>query len=162
MSTLAHYQALRSNQQTRENLGCALPELNGATLICRSQTCTAEQLQAALASWHNAQGWYQTHNCTALGMPESLVTLIEGEWFDGKRSLALRLLGPDQYLLTEMGDESCEFDDFFYQDQPVWLRGNLSTASVNCAIYRQWFERKAYAYQPVVSQFIGFNFYKVT
>ncbi|MDO5667632.1 MAG: hypothetical protein Q4G44_07395 [Alcaligenaceae bacterium] len=112
-----------------------------------------------MSHWVNATGWYQTNDSTALGMPEQLSALLEGEWFDGHNSLSVRLLAPNQYQVTKLSTNDQETDsDYCYQDQDIYLRGNLCTSSVNTVRYRQWFQCQEHAWQPVASQFLGFTF----
>lgn len=158
--TLRFYEKLKSSDSIKDDLGCALPSLTGATLVSQSTVCSAQKLAETLSKWHNAQGWYQTHDQTTLGMPTELSTLLEGEWFVGNRSLSVRWLCDGQYQVTEIAQQSSESNGFCYQDQPIWLRGNLCTDSVNCVIYRQWFQLSDHSYKPVVSQFVGFTYIK--
>lgn len=158
--TLAHYNELKNSASLMDDLGCTLPKLTSATLQVRNELCTAEQLAAKLAFWHNAQGWYQMSNSTALGAPASVINLLEGEWYDGKKSLSVQLLGPNHYQVTELEMREAASSDFCYQEQAIWLRENLCSNSQNTVYYRQWFQRKDYAWQAIVSQFVGFTFIK--
>ena len=158
--TLQAYQHLK-NTVSREEIGCTLINLQSATLSARSELSDRDELKNRLANWYNASGWYQTTDATALGMPEQISSLIEGEWHDGKATLSVRLLGPNQYQVTELSvlDEQ-ENNEFCYQEQEIWLRDDLRTSSVNTVKYRHWFQQKDHAWQPVASQFIGFSFVK--
>lgn len=158
--TLTHYNELKNSASLMDDLGCTLPKLTSATLQVRNQLCTTEQLTAKLASWHNAQGWYQMTNSTALGTPATVSNLLEGEWYDGKNSLSVQLLGPNQYQVTELEMQEAISEAFCYQEQAIWLRENLCSDSQNTVYYRQWFQRKDHAWHAIVSQFIGFTFIK--
>lgn len=157
--TLRHYQNIKQNDSERNDLGCALPKLSAASLLVRSERCTADELVERLASWYKTSGWYQTSSCTALGMPDKVGDLLEGEWYDGNSSLSVRLLGPNQYQVTELEmQEDDASERYCYQEQMIWLRGNLCSESVNAILYHQWFEQKDHAWQAVASQFVGFTF----
>lgn len=161
-SALIAYETLKNSDSIKQDFGCALPKLSAALLVVNSQICDTKAMAETLGQWHNAQGWYQTHNSTQLGVPTEAASLLEGEWFDGKSSLSIRLLGANQYQVTEYSQEESSPEKisegtYCYQDQPIWLRGNLLEGSpVNCAVYRQWFQLKDSAYKPAVSQFVGF------
>lgn len=156
---LRQYQNIKQNGEALKDMGCALPKLGAANLLVRSELCTADKLAARLALWGKNEGWYQTSSCTALGVPDQLDDLLEGEWHDGSISLSIRLLGPDCYQLTELemqaGDTS---ERYCYHEQMIWLRGNLCSQSLNVALYRQWFECKDHAWKALTSQFVGFTF----
>lgn len=157
--TLRHYQHIKQNESARNDLGCALPTLSAASLVIRSELCTADELVQRLAPWYKASGWYQTSSCTALGMPDKVADLLEGEWHDGTTSLSVRLLGPNQYQVTELErQEDDTSEQYCYQEQTIWLRGDLCSESLNAILYRQWFEQKDHAWQAVASQFVGFTF----
>lgn len=156
-SALTAYEILKNSDSIKQDFGCALPKLSAALLVVNSQICDAKAMAETLGQWHNAQGWYQTHNSTQLGVPTEVASLLEGEWFDGKNSLSIRLLGANQYQVVEYSQQENNEGHYCYQDQRIWLRSSLMEASqVNCAVYRQWFQLQNFAYKPVVSQFIGF------
>lgn len=159
-SVLETYQTLKNSDSIKEDLGCALPKLTSASLTIDSLVCDATTMANTLAKWHNAQGWFQTHNSTQLGVPTETKSLLEGEWFDGKNSLSIRLLGADQYQVVEYCSTESSEDLYCYQEQPIWLRSNLLSSSANCVVYRQWFKLENHAYKPLVSQFVGFTFIK--
>ncbi|MFT0213024.1 hypothetical protein VQ643_10530 [Pseudomonas sp. F1_0610] len=159
-SALTHYENLRNSASIVDDLGCALPELYSASLSVENSFCTAEELTAQLADWHSATGWHQTRSSTALGMPNELVELLEGEWTSGAHSLIVRLVGPNRYQVSKQNMQEAKSADYCYREQLVWLRTDLCTDSINTALYRNWFQLQNHSWQAVASQFVGFTFIK--
>lgn len=160
--TLLAYQRLKSLPQIQDKIGCSLATVEGANLMINSKLCDLSELKNILSDWLSAKGWYQTSGATGFGIPEQIANLLEGEWHNGQATLSLRLVAPKQYRVTEIQSEAVSTDsDYCYQDQEIYLRGDLykkSNNTVNAVIYRQWFQCKDYAWKPVASQFLGFSY----
>lgn len=157
---LVHYENLKQATNSEDTIGIELPKLHAAQLNISSKLCTTAELSNILSPWLAAEGWYQTRNATALGMPEKLNELIEGQWQINKCTLHLRLIGANQYQVTELSQADNTDSQFCYQDQTIWLRSNLCSSTVNAVNYRHWWQLENHAYRPIAAQFMGLTFIK--
>lgn len=158
--TLAAYHAMNQGSVDVRDMGCELTELKAAKLTIKSDIVDAATLKQRLADWVSAEAWHQSASATRLETPEDLSYLLEGEWFDGKEnSLAVRLVSPNQYQITEyVVDVDDGSEAYCYQEQELYLQPHLTQASgKNIVKYRQWFQCVDHAWQPIASQFLGFG-----
>lgn len=152
-AVLKQYQSLTDSNHTKR-FGCQLPKLEAGSITITNKTCAPAELAAELSAWHSAQGWYQLADVTALGMPEQLATLLEGQWATADASLHLRRIAIDQYQLTIFRWADAPNDHQCYQEQVLLLRGNLC-GTYDALRYRLWWQQQEGAWKPYAQQFIG-------
>ncbi|KLV01459.1 hypothetical protein ABT56_22135 [Photobacterium aquae] len=145
-------------------LGAVLPKLITASLSVKSQTLSAEQTISEIADFAAEQGWLMLRDGIelCLSAPERR-DFIEGEWCRGDRSLKIKLIGHDQYLVTEFAPSEATQVTQAYSEQQIYLRNELKEQTdCNTACYRFWWQQEQSSehrgrWVPLVQQFIGFD-----
>lgn len=168
-SSLKTYNSLaQCSQQQPDVLGCQLPTLISGHLQIESRRGQREELNALLAQWQKAEGWYQTASQLALGLPAHTADLLEGQWHQNGNSLHIQQEHGTTYRITLLNSLDCNGNSHgnstliqAYREQRLVLRQDLPHAQGRELVYRLWWQQGQIAtteglWQPLVQQFAGF------
>lgn len=163
MSTNAYHQ-LQQNSINNPAIAVNLPEITAGKLSIKSHQMNFSQVASTIANLLPTDGWvmYRDQVTITTNAPER-EDLLEGEWCNQHTSIKVKLLGNNQYLVTQFTLEKHLDASQCYKEQRHYLRANLLEQTVHNAVnYRQWYQQSTDKvnqgkWQPYAQQFMGFT-----
>lgn len=142
-------------EQPPEVLGCALPNAVAAGLAIDSKVVKSSHFVEVWAELTPEAGW--------LLLSDSLITLsantefkegftkqlLEAEWVTNDKSVRIKHLGEEQYLVVVMQTETDSSMHVYFEQAYLAEQGQHEL------VYRHWLECKDGQWVPLAQQFIG-------
>lgn len=161
--SLAHYTQLQQrNEQTvmqspSESLGMVLPELTQGMLSIKREEMDIHAVCEAIAQFAPTSGWVCYRDAVVIEhCAPTRTDVIEAEYFNGERTLIIKLLFGHQYQVLTLSHDADDKTPRVYREQRFLLRGDQKNQAQQ-AVYRLWFEQEPTGrWLPWVQQFIGF------
>lgn len=150
------------NEIKQQNHLTMLPELKQSDLYVLSVKTDKSAITEKMSSeWGG--GWVMyTDSIELVNSVDMNRDFLEAEFYNGDRTVRIRHLYGNEYLLAEysqtsLGDGARKYESCAYYDQELMLRRNLR-GKAKTAVYRLWQCRSDDGqWRPLVQQFMGFG-----
>ncbi|MGL6260369.1 hypothetical protein [Vibrio sp. WXL210] len=144
-------------QDSHQTLAVKIPQMTSAQLSLQTMQGEWEQVLQAITRLQPTDGWVMYRDKVELSADlPTRQDVLEAEYANGTRSLAIRLLSAKRYQMTEFDSSDNEGETHAYYEQSLILRKHLQ-GQAQTALYRIWFEQTDSRWLPKAQQFIGLS-----
>ena len=148
--SIEQYQALQ--QKAEANIQQPLAKLTAASLVVSSDRVDATTVIETVNSFDATAGWvmYRDQNTALTQLSSERTDFIEGEWFNGTKTVKAKHLGGNEFLLVAMEQAADQDNSQVFKTVQINTRHGIAN-------YDIWYQQFEGRWQALCQQFVGFS-----